>query len=67
MIEIFELSASFFAGSTNDSTVLTVSTDEENKYLISGDSKGAVVVWNIERYCNLKTFKEVVHQVCTES
>ena len=43
--------------------MMAVATDEQNRYLISGDSKGDVVVWNIAKYCNLKTFREVVNQV----
>ncbi|XP_065065751.1 WD repeat-containing protein on Y chromosome-like isoform X2 [Rhopilema esculentum] len=56
-------SASFHAASTKESTILSVHTDALNNYLISGDSKGVVVVWDISRYCNVKTFKEVVDQV----
>eukprot|EP00794_Sanderia_malayensis_P009211 gene9211-10185_t len=55
--------ASFFAASTKDSTILAVATDDLNHFLLSGDSCGVVVAWDIARYCNSKTFNEVVNQV----
>eukprot|EP00794_Sanderia_malayensis_P002980 gene2980-3435_t len=34
---------------------LTMATDEENKYLVTGDSEGCCKVWHIESYCQRTT------------
>ena len=41
----------FYAPSKAGESVLAMSTDTTNRYLITGDTSGEVRLWNIEHYC----------------
>ena len=47
----------FYAASVPDESVLGMTSDEDNKQLITGDTKGHVTVWNIEEHCIKPTEK----------
>lgn len=41
----------FYASSKVGESILTMCTDAANNYLICGDTRGEIRVWNIENYC----------------
>lgn len=41
----------FHAASQQGESILAMCTDATNRYLICGDTRGEVRVWNIENYC----------------
>lgn len=45
------LSGVFYAASAPDESILGVTSDEDNKQLITGDTRGHVGVWDIENHC----------------
>ena len=47
----------FYAASVPDESVLGMTSDEDNKQLITGDTKGHVTVWAIEEHCIKPTEK----------
>ena len=47
----------FYAASVPDESVLGMTSDKDNKQLITGDTKGHVTVWAIEEYCIKPTEK----------
>lgn len=44
---------SFYAAEKPDESVLALSTDNLNNVLVSGDTTGRIVVWDIDDYCLL--------------
>ena len=41
----------FFGPSEQGESILAMCTDSKNKYLICGDTRGELRIWNIENYC----------------
>ena len=51
------LKVSFTLPVSSDESVLGMTSDEDNKQLITGDTKGHVIVWAIEEHCIKPTEK----------
>ena len=57
------LTGSFYAATEEDSIVIALATDKEDKVLITGDSKGYISLWDIGNYCIRKREATVIAKV----
>ena len=44
--------------------VTAMVTNEDNSLLVTGDSLGNILIWNIRGYASLRRFSEIVLLVC---
>lgn len=47
-----------------DCAITAMVTNEDNSFLVTGDSLGNIFIWNILGYASLRRFSEIVLLVC---